>query len=443
MHALIKRLDRLCHPFPGTHALGLAASAVALVLGLAWPTEGPATVNQNAVTHSALPLNTITSEPSQSKPPEPAFRVAQETVKSGDTLSSLFQRQALTAQDLIRVTANEGKKRPLSLLKVGQSVEFRYADDVLVELAVVQTPFHHTVAVSDESGQWTIEERHREPEVYIEHASGVIDSSLFLAGAKAGLPDNLIMEMANIYGNVIDFVYEIRQGDRFIVTFEKRYLDGEFIEYGNILAAEFINNKESFFAIRYTDSEGDTGYFDGQGVSLRKAFLRAPLNFRRISSNFNLARKHPVLGITRAHRGTDYAASTGTPVYAAGDGKVVFRGKKGWYGNLVTIRHGNGIETRYAHLSKFGRYGVGSRVKQGQIIGYVGATGLVTGPHLHYEFLVNGVHRNPRTILDKLPKAKTLPATEMARFEQVAEPLIASIEAQKNNAELALQTTSR
>jgi murein DD-endopeptidase MepM/ murein hydrolase activator NlpD len=247
------------------------------------------------------------------------------------------------------------------------------------------------------------------------------------------------MELADIYGHVIDFVYEIREGDQFIVTFEKRYLDGEFIEYGNILAAEFINAGESFVAVRYTDTEGDTGYYDQKGVSLRKAFLRAPLNFRRISSNFKLARKHPILGKMRAHKGTDYAASTGTPIYAAGDGKITFRGTKGGYGRTVIIKHGNSIETRYAHLSRYGKFKSGQKVKQGQVIGYVGMSGLATGPHLHYEFIVSGVHRNPRTILEKLPKAKSLPPSEIARFEPIAQPLIASLSAQRTNAELAFQ----
>ena len=308
----------------------------------------------------------------------------------------------------------------------------------LAELAVIHSPFAQTLAKYTDRG-WTIEPQHREAEIYIEHANATIDSSLFLAGARAGLPDNLIMELADIYGHVIDFVYEIREGDQFIVTFEKRYLDGEFIEYGNILAAEFINAGESFVAVRYTDTEGDTGYYDQTGVSLRKAFLRAPLNFRRISSNFKLARKHPILGKMRAHKGTDYAASTGTPIYAAGDGKITFRGTKGGYGRTVIIKHGNNIETRYAHLSRYGKFKSGQKVKQGQVIGYVGMSGLATGPHLHYEFIISGVHRNPRTILEKLPKAKSLPPSEIARFEPIAQPLIASLSAQQTNAELAFQ----
>lgn len=439
MRALLERLNTLCHPFPGTHVLGVSASAILLTTALLWPSSAQ-TIPEGL---SSMPLahllkSNVSADAAASKQPD--LRVVTEQVNNGDSLSVLFKRQNLSPQLLVEVTRNEGRSDRVSRLRAGQEVEFRYHGDQLAEVAVIHSPFHQTVSQRTEGQTWLIEQQFREPEIYIEHARGHIDSSLFMAGAKAGLPDNLIMELANIYGNVIDFVYEIREGDSFIVTFEKRYLDGEFIEYGNILAAEFTNNTESFIAIRYTDSEGDVGYYDQQGVSLRKAFLRAPLNFKRISSNFKLARKHPVLGLMRAHRGTDYAAPTGTPVYAAGDGKVTYRARNGGYGNLVVIRHGNGIETRYAHLSKFGRYGVGSKVKQGQVIGYVGATGLATGPHLHYEFVVNGAHRNPRTILDKLPKAKTLAKAEMAQFERLAEPLIASLEAQRSNAELAFQT---
>lgn len=439
MRALLERLNTLCHPFPGIHVLGVSASAILLTTALLWPSSGQ-TIPEGL---SSMPLaHLLKSDASRdaATSEHAALRVVTEHVNSGDSLSVLFKRQNLSPQLLVDVTRNEGRSDRVSRLRAGQQVEFRYQGDHLAEVAVIHSPFHQTVSRLADDQTWSIEQQFREPEIYIEHARGQIDSSLFMAGARAGLPDNLIMELANIYGNVIDFVYEIREGDSFIVTFEKRYLDGEFIEYGNILAAEFTNNKESFIAVRYTDSEGDVGYYDQQGVSLRKAFLRAPLNFKRISSNFKLARKHPVLGLMRAHRGTDYAAPTGTPIYAAGDGKVTYRARNGGYGNLVVIRHGNGIETRYAHLSKFGRYGVGSKVKQGQVIGYVGATGLATGPHLHYEFVVNGAHRNPRTILDKLPKAKTLAKAEMAKFTRVAEPLVASLEAQRSNAELAFQT---
>ncbi len=442
MRNLINRLDAICHPFPGTHVLGVIGSLLFIGGLVAWPTVGE--TGDQAKKQMPIPaLSSVYEEVKQTLSPANRLEVKTEQVQNGDSLSRLFSRQNLKPQLLHSLTLAEKGDNRVSQLKVGQTIEFRYrSDNSLQELAVIQSPFHQTVAIYNNDA-WTIEQRHRDPEIYIEQAQATIDSSLFLAGARAGLPDNLIMELADIYGHVIDFVYEIREGDRFIVTFEKRYLDGEFIEYGNILAAEFVNSGESFLAVRYTDSQGDTGYYDESGVSLRKAFLRAPLNFRRISSNFKLARKHPILGRMRAHKGTDYAASTGTPIYAAGDGKITFRGTKGGYGRTVIIKHGNSIETRYAHLSRYGRYKRGQKVKQGQVIGYVGMSGLATGPHLHYEFIVSGVHRNPRTILDKLPKAKTLPKAEIARFESIAKPLIASLGAQQGRAELAFQNITQ
>ena len=441
MRNLINCLDAICHPFPGTHVLGLISSVLITASLVLWPTVGE-TGDQSDQT---MPIPALAKTPktnqhltSQSEP----FVIRTERVRAGDSLSRLFSRQKLKPHLLHALTQAEKGKHRISQLNVDQTIEFRYSGEALLELAVIQSPFHQTVATHKADG-WSIEQRQRDPEIYIEHARATIDSSLFVAGARAGLPDNLIMELADIYGHVIDFVYEIRKGDQFTVTFEKRYLDGEFIEYGNILAAEFVNSGESFLAVRYTDSHGDIGYYDEKGVSLRKAFLRAPLNFRRISSNFNLSRKHPVLGRMRAHKGTDYAASTGTPIYAAGDGKIMYRGTKGGYGRTVIIKHGNNIETRYAHLSRYGKYRRGQKVKQGQVIGYVGMSGLATGPHLHYEFIVSGAHRNPRTILDKLPKAKTLPQTEIKRFEHLAELFIASLNAQRNNAELAFQNITK
>ncbi|MDC1466204.1 peptidoglycan DD-metalloendopeptidase family protein [Litorivicinus sp.] len=440
MRALINRFNSACHPFPGIHVLGVSASALFITALLNWPNALEAKDSASKWIPIPNPFAGKSSLPHSLE--EPAFIVKKDTVKSGDSLSRLFQRQGLSPQLLTKVTSSESRNNAISRLSAGKNVEFRYLSDSLREVAVIQSPFSETVAVNRDN-EWAIEQRHREPEIYIEYAKARIDSSLFLAGARAGLPDNLIMELASIYGHVIDFVYEIRRGDTFYVTFEKRYLDGQFIEYGDILAAQFVNKGEVFSAIRYPGPSGDAGYYDEKGVSLRKAFLRAPLNFNRISSNFKLFRKHPVLGKMRAHKGTDYAASRGTPVYASGDGKIIYRARKGGFGNLVVIRHGNNIETRYAHLSKFGRYRLNSKVQQGQTIGYVGTTGLSTGPHLHYEFIINGVHRNPRTIIEKLPKAKSLPKTELAQFQKFAEPLIASLEVLNSNAELAYQNISK
>jgi murein DD-endopeptidase MepM/ murein hydrolase activator NlpD len=264
-------------------------------------------------------------------------------------------------------------------------------------------------------------------EVRITHASGVIDSSLFLAGQQAGLSDNIIMEMANIFGWDVDFALDIRKGDSFSLLYEERYLDGEKLRDGRILAAEFNNRGQDFQAVLFTDPEGRSQYFSPDGKSMRKAFLRSPVDFRRISSNFQRERYHPVLGERRPHRGVDYAAATGTPIKAAGDGRVIFRGKQGGYGNTVILQHGNNITTLYAHMSRFQK-GVtnGTRVRQGQVIGYVGMTGLATGPHLHYEFRINGVHQNPLTV--KLPDAEPIPSKYAEQFREQTLPLLAQLD---------------
>ncbi|MEJ2426098.1 MAG: peptidoglycan DD-metalloendopeptidase family protein, partial [Candidatus Thiodiazotropha sp.] len=267
----------------------------------------------------------------------------------------------------------------------------------------------------------------REVEIRSNQLSGTIENSLYLAAKKAGLSEKLIMQLADIFGWDVDFALEIRSGDRFTVISQEDYLDGEKLKDGPILAAEFVNQGKTYRAIRYTDETGHTDYYTPEGRSMRKAFLRAPVDFRRISSKFTQERWHPVLGKKRPHRGVDYAAKTGTPIKAAGDGKVIFRGKKGGYGNTVIIQHGQTYTTLYGHMSKFNKSAKrGSRVKQGQVIGYVGQTGLATGPHLHYEFRVNGVHRNPLTV--KLPAAEPIAEKYRDDFIVKSQPLISKLE---------------
>jgi murein DD-endopeptidase MepM/ murein hydrolase activator NlpD len=276
------------------------------------------------------------------------------------------------------------------------------------------------VYTRDEGG-FTSNTLTREPEVRVSTATGVINSSLFLAGQEAGLSHTTIMDMANIFGGVIDFVGDPRKGDTMHLVFEQLYLDGGKFADGEIIAASYTNRGKTFTAYRYRDAQGEVGYYNTEGVSMRKAFLLAPVDFTRISSNFNPRRVHPIYKTARPHRGTDYAAPTGTPVYAAGDGRVVKAGYSRSNGNYVFIQHGEQFVTKYLHLHKR-RVKQGQRVAQSQVIGTVGSTGAATGPHLHYEFLMNGVHRNPRTIHKKLPKAKSLPSTEMARFQQSIGP---------------------
>ena len=244
------------------------------------------------------------------------------------------------------------------------------------------------------------------------------------------------MELAGIFGWDVDFALDIREGDQFAVLYEQLYLDGERIGTGNILAAEFTNQGKIHRAVRYTDPQGHTDYYAPDGHSMRKTFLRTPVAFSRISSRFNLARKHPILNRIRAHKGVDYAASRGTPITATGNGKIDWLGKKGGYGNTIVIQHGSKYSTLYAHLNSYGRgLKKGSRVRQGQIIGYVGSSGLASGPHLHYEFRVDGVHRNPLTV--KLPNAAPLPAKYRDQFKLASSNLLAQLETAKTTATVA------
>jgi len=307
------------------------------------------------------------------------------------------------------------KVKELKSVYPGQKLHFHLSDENLVGIEL-ETNVNRRLKVVKTNSDYLVDEVVRDFEVRTQVASSTIDNSLFLAGQRAGLSAAVIMELANIFGWDIDFALDIRTGDQFSVVYEEKYLDGEKIKDGAIIAAEFVNAGESYRAVRYTDSKGDTDYYSQNGRSMRKPFLRTPVDFARISSRFNLKRKHPILNKIRAHKGVDYAASTGTPIKSSGDGKVVHRGNKGGYGRTIIVKHGSRYSTLYAHMHKYARNTqVGKRVKQGQIIGYVGKSGLATGPHLHYEFRVNGVHRNPLTV--KLPDASPLPKSEMQRFK--------------------------
>jgi len=352
-------------------------------------------------------------------------------VNKGDTLSSIFSKLDIH-NELTRIL-NLGKQaKPFKKIYPGQKLHFTFGGDGIDKLELEKSITKSLVLYRD-NDTFITEETDRELDRISQVATGTINQSLFLAGQDAGMSDGLIMGLAGIFGWDIDFALDIRQGDSFTVVYEELFLEGEKVDDGNIIAAEFVNNNEIYRAYRYTDSNDKTEYYSPDGKSMRKPFMRTPVDLARISSHFNLKRKHPVLNKIRAHKGVDYAASTGTAIKATGDGKVVHRGRKGGYGNTIILRHGNTYTTLYAHMSKYaGKTGVGSRVKQGQIIGYIGSTGLATGPHLHYEFRVNGVHRNPLKV--KLPSANPLPDSEMDRFQASIQPMIVQLDAYSQNA---------
>ena len=351
-------------------------------------------------------------------------------VANGDTLSTVFAKVGLSPAVMHVVLASSPDAKQLSRLKIGQTLEFQLTEQG--ELASLRSKLNslETLALEQTPKGYVFKKEQVKPEVSTVYARGEIDSSLFLAAKRAGLSHNLTMDLANVFGYDIDFALDIRKGDSFEVIYEEKTVEGQRVGTGNILAARFTNRGKTYSAVRYTSKDGTTSYYNADGTSMRKAFIRTPVDFARISSRFSNGRKHPILNKIRAHKGVDYAAPHGTPIKSAGDGKVLLAGRKGGYGNTVIIQHGQRYRTLYAHMQGFAK-GVrnGSTVKQGQIIGYIGTTGLSTGPHLHYEFQVDGVHVDPLGL--KLPMADPIAKSEMPRFMQQSQPLMARMDEER------------
>ena len=340
-------------------------------------------------------------------------------IKSGDTLAEIFSREGISPQQLHQILDLGGAARNLARIYPGQALRLLTDSESGLIRLEYQIDKLNTLEVRRTGEGFDVSTIYHTPERHVTNASGVINSSLFLAAQKAGLSDNMTMELASIFGWDIDFALDIRKGDQFVVLYDELYLEGEKVGEGHILAATFINRGKTYQAVRYTNDAGVTEYYSPDGRNMRKAFLRTPVEYTRISSGFSLGRLHPILNRIRAHKGVDYAAPTGTPVKATADGKIIFRGRKGGYGNVIIVQHGSKYSTLYGHLSRFrGGLSTGSNVRQGQVIAYVGMTGLATGPHLHYEFRINGVHRNPLTV--KLPESEPLNKTYLADFQEKA-----------------------
>lgn len=370
-----------------------------------------------------------TQEEVAPEPQEPQIKWETLTVESGDSLAKIFKRKGYSASDLHYMMQSDEQIEILKKIRPGHTLEFASNDDnsflgLRYPYSVSETL--QVTKLADKEFDVAIDEK--EIEFKTRFATATITSSFYMAGKDAGLPDGVIMELAGVFEYDIDFALEIRKDDSFSVLYEEKYVDGEKVGYGNILSAEFTNQGDNFAAVRYTDLNDRTAYYTPEGKALRKSFLRAPLQFNYVSSNFNPNRFHPIQKRVKPHRGVDYRAPIGTPVRASGDGRVTHSAYNKYNGNYVFIKHGNNITTKYLHFSKRA-VKPGERVKQGQIIGYVGSTGMSQAPHLHYEFVVNGVHRNPRTV--KLPHAAPVPREEMERFREQSKPLLAQLETER------------
>ncbi|MFJ7286066.1 peptidoglycan DD-metalloendopeptidase family protein [Pseudomonas sp. NPDC099000] len=352
-------------------------------------------------------------------------------VSKGDTLSTLFEKVGLPATSVHEVLASDKQAKQFSQLKHGQKLEFELTPDGQLTNLHSKVSDVESITLTKNDKGYTFNRITAKPTVRSAYVHGVINSSLSQSAARAGLSHSLTMDMASVFGYDVDFAQDIRQGDEFDVIYEQKVVNGKAVGNGPILSARFTNRGKTYTAVRYTNKQGNSSYYTADGNSMRKAFIRTPVDFARISSKFSMGRKHPILNKIRAHKGVDYAAPRGTPIKAAGDGKVLLAGRRGGYGNTVIIQHGNTYRTLYGHMQGFAKgIKTGGSVKQGQVIGYIGTTGLSTGPHLHYEFQVNGVHVDP--LGQKVAMADPISKGERARFLAQSQPLMARMDQEKS-----------
>ncbi|KQN50416.1 peptidase M23 [Pseudomonas sp. Leaf48] len=380
-------------------------------------------------------------EPAQAQAPVTASAPAAEEKKAethrevivgkGDTLSTLFAKVGLPTTSVHELLASNKQAKQFSQLKHGQKLEFELSPDGQLTNLHSKLNDLESISLTRNDKGYTFNRTTAKPTVRSAYVHGVINNSLSQSAARAGLSHSLAMDMASVFGYDVDFAQDIRQGDEFDVIYEQKVVNGKAVGNGPILSARFTNRGKTYTAVRYTNKQGNSSYYTADGNSMRKAFIRTPVDFARISSKFSMGRKHPILNKIRAHKGVDYAAPRGTPIKAAGDGKVLLAGRRGGYGNTVIIQHGATYTTLYGHMQGFAK-GVktGGAVKQGQVIGYIGTTGLSTGPHLHYEFQVNGVHVDP--LGQKVAMADPISKGERARFLAQSQPLMARMDQEKS-----------
>jgi murein DD-endopeptidase MepM/ murein hydrolase activator NlpD len=384
---------------------------------------------QNPVPESALGEfpGSITQTPSDPVAARAPFEFVAITIGRDDTLDQLFRDLQLKISDLAELRNLPDVRHSLDMIRPGDVIQLTHLDGEIKSLTR-QVSETATLSVTRAAEGFSANLVENPLETQERKLRGSVDSSLYVAVNAVGGTDRLAVSLADVFKYDIDFVNQVQPGDSFIVAHQQQYQDGEFVRDGDILAAEFVNAGRTYRAVRYISPDGRMDYYTPDGRPVRKAFLRYPVDYARISSGYNLKRRHPVLNRVRAHRGIDFAAPTGTPIKAAGVGRIVSRGRNGGYGNAIVLAHSNGVTTLYGHMSRFARgLSIGDRVQQGQVIGYVGMTGLASGPHVHYEYRVNGVHKNPAKVT--IAKADPIPAKLMDDFKAQTAPLLARLHA--------------
>jgi murein DD-endopeptidase MepM/ murein hydrolase activator NlpD len=396
-------------------AIGVLGLSAVAAFGLAPDTMLDTTVKRTMVRALALPPASRASEDAD-------LFWREERVLRGDTIGSLLARAAVDDRAALAYLRTNASARPLYQLRPGRAVRVAIDDEGRLLALRFMAGNGELLQITRQGSTFAAASAPPAADVRLTLRAGAIESSLFGAADEIGLPDAITMALAEVFAGDIDFLHDLRPGDRFSVLYETRYVDGEAVGTGRVLAAEFDNRGTTFRAFLWHGTDGSDGYYAEDGKSTRRAFLRSPMEFSRITSGFTQARFHPILQTWRAHRGIDFAAPTGTPVRATGDGVITLRGRQGGYGNVVMIKHAGTYSTVYAHLSRFGAHArTGARVHQGDTIGYVGETGWATGPHLHYEFRIGGEARNPLALA--LPTATPIAPEARPHFVAAIAPL--------------------
>lgn len=408
---------------PNWHRKMVLILSIMVMMLAAWPSEQAVAtrVDEEPVLDTAA-LSEGEAQPQAlaQQPPKPSYVTRQVKVRRGDNMGVIFQRLGLSTTDLHLIDQLD-EANTLRMLQPGQELTFKLTQNGELHSLYYPHSLEQALKVSRKAEGFVARPVKLELDTREQVASGEIRSSFWGAAAEAGMTEDQIMDLAAIFGWDIDFAQDLQPGDSFRVVYQDKYQDDERVASGDILAAEFINQGAIYRAILNQDGN----YYTPEGKAMRKSFLRAPVNFKYISSNFNPRRLHPVTGKVRPHNGIDYVAPVGTPIMAAGSGSVVAAGYNQFNGNYVFIKHAGNYVTKYLHLSKR-TVNKGQRVKQGQTIGLLGGTGRVTGPHLHYEFVVGGVHKNPRTLT--LPQAETLSGRALANFKAESRPQLAKLD---------------
>lgn len=343
------------------------------------------------------------------------------TVKRKDKISKIFQKLQLDPEDLLEIMKLDSTHN-LKKLYLGQKLDFLVSTNPdpqaqykILRAIHLKLNARQTLIIKAKDGKFTHEIYQQPIDVQTKIATATIDNSFLTAGAKAGIPSSILKQIIALFSSRIDFKHDVHKGDSFTVAYEEEFLEGKLVKTGGIVAVKFVNKGITNYALRYKTRSGEIGYFNSNGASVRQGFLRRPINGGRISSPFSLGRKHPILGYVRRHTGTDFAAAYGTPIHATANGRVLLAGRKGGYGRCVMISHGSHIVTLYGHMSRYATgLKAGNYVKQGQVIGYIGTSGLATGPHVHYEFRINNKFYNPMTV--RLPNAAPVPRKELKHY---------------------------